>query len=125
MNVEILEKSMQQWKSSLGTALISSDIVGQDGLCLISYQSNPMVAALFSEIAANGKLNIERANLPSSRFTMIHLKSGNLVILLYADNCDWVSVINQAQVNLGVLINVALPTAMSGLAAAFPKEREL
>ncbi|MEY4530731.1 MAG: hypothetical protein RLZZ156_1452 [Deinococcota bacterium] len=124
MNVEILEKSMQQWKNSLGLSLISSDIVGHDGLCLVSHQSNPMVAALFSEIAANGKANIKRANLPPSRYTMIHLKSGNLVILLYADNCEWISVINRTQVNLGVLISVALPTALKNLANAFPKESE-
>jgi uncharacterized protein len=120
MNVGLLDAAMEKWKKDLGAGLLSSDIVGGDGLGLISFNSNPMASALFGEITTFVRDALNRSGFtpPLGRYYMTHMKNGQLSIVMVTGEFAWVSVVDRTRISMGVLLNVALPSALKTLQSA-------
>jgi hypothetical protein len=120
MNVSLLDSAMEKWKKDLGAGLISSDIVGSDGLGLVSMNSNPMASALFGEITVYVRDTLNRSGFtpPLGRYYMTHMKNGHLSIVMVTGGFSWVSVVDRSKISMGILLNVALPGALKTLQSA-------
>jgi hypothetical protein len=117
INVSKLLDSFDALKESLGGALLSTEILeGSDMQPIASWNTQPMASALFGRVIllANEALR----NLDYSRpgkYYIFDLEDGKLILLVPIENYTWGMVVDGKQVQLGLLLNVALPKAIAVL----------
>lgn len=119
MNIEKLKKSVDTLKDDLGLALLATDIFDPTGLSYAGYNEQPAGAALFADMTAKLRKALEGAGFPTlGRYYLVELEDRKLVVIVIVKDLQWGMLVDGTKVNLGVLLNVALPKAIENLKGA-------
>jgi hypothetical protein len=120
MNTKKLNDAIEVLKTDLGPALISCDIYPTGvGTPLVGYNSNPKAAALFDQVTSYIVKALDGSGFPVlNDYYLLELKNDNLVVVLLVGDYQWDMLIDEKKVNLGLLLNIALPNAKKALEEA-------
>jgi len=114
MNVKKLKESIEILKANLDGALIASDIWKDNtGTSIAGYNSNPKAVALFDQVTSYMNKALETSGFPTlDKYYLLELKDNALVVVLqFKDNYQWGMLVDNTKVNLGLLLNIAIPEA--------------
>jgi hypothetical protein len=123
MNIQIdkLEAVISDLKNTLKDALLSTEVWDrQTGLSLCGYKSQPVAVALFTEITNNLSGALTESGFPGlHRYYFMEL-AGNHTVLVICHGEDILQgiLMNSLKINLGILLSVALPKTLDGVAKA-------
>ena len=117
MDVKKLNKSIEVLKEDLGEALIACDIWPTGtGQSIAGYNPQPKATALFEQVTEYMKKTLSGAGFPGiNRYYMLDLEADSLVIVLQFKKYQWGMLVNSAKVQLGLLLNIAIPKALEAL----------
>lgn len=119
MNIDKLKKSVDMLKDDLGLALLATDIFDATGLSYAGYNEQPAASALFADMTSKLRKTLEGAGFPSlGRYYLLELEDRKMVVLALVKELQWGMLVDGTKVNLGVLLNVALPKAIENLKGA-------
>jgi len=120
MNTKKLKEAIEVLKSDLDSALVSCDIYPTGvGTPLAGYNSNPQAAALFDRVTSYIVKALDGSGFPVlNDYYLMDLKGNNLVVVLMFDEYQWSMLIDKDKINLGLLLNIALPNAKKALEEA-------
>lgn len=113
MNIQKLNDAVEIVKRDLGISLLATDIFTTvDGTSIAGFNSQPKACALFNELTTNLVHSLDTAGFPGlNEYYLLHLKDGNLVVVLYLLNYQWGFLVDSNKVKLGLLLNIVLPRA--------------
>ena len=108
----MLNDIVKSMKDDLGDGLIATDVwMIADGQALAGYNSQPKACALFNRVTAQLKETLERSNFPTlGEYYMMKLADGKIVVIIELGDYRWGILADAAKVQLGLLINVVVPT---------------
>ncbi len=116
MNTQKLKNCVETLQKDLGEHLLSTDIWGSDGLSFASYNSKPATAALSEELTKNLRNFLDRSNLSSlGSYYLITLENNQVFVVLFTKELRWGFLVDSNELNLGLLLGVAIPNALKGL----------
>lgn len=117
MNIEALNKAMETLKSDLGDSLISSDMwIKGTGQSVVSFNENPKGVALFDQIMSNIEEALKVSDWPKmGKYFMTRLENNAFFIIIFVGDLDWGVAVDGNKVQLGLLLNVALPNALKAI----------
>ena len=116
MNTQKLKDCVETLQKDLGKHLLSTDIWGSDGLSFASYNSKPATVALFEELTKNLRNVLDRSDLPSlGNYYFITLENNQIFVVLFTKESRWGFLVDGNELNLGLLLGVAVPNALKGL----------
>lgn len=120
MNIKRLNKVVEDLKEDLGSALIATDNWNTaDATSLAGYNSQPKAIALFNEITRHLKKTLTESSFPGlGQYYMIHLENNYMVVVVVQGNFQEGMLVDLSKTTLGLLLNIALPRVMEGLAEA-------
>lgn len=112
-----LDGALAAARATLGGALLAADIcLTVDGTSLAGYQSQPATCALFNHVAAQISRLLPQNGLPTlGRYLLAELEDKQLVLLTTVDDLQLTLVADSTGVQLGMLLNVALPEIIAAL----------
>jgi hypothetical protein len=114
MNVQKLNKAIDTLKENLDVALIATDIwAASDLQSIAGFNSQPAACAVFGQIIHSTNKALKQSGFPVlGRFCLFDLAEGKMVVLIPMGNYAWGMLIDGKKVQLGLLLNVALPQAI-------------
>lgn len=113
MDVKKLNKAVDVLKEDLGESLIGCDIWPTGtGQSIAGYNSQPKATALFEQVTEYMKKTLSGAGFPGlNKYYMLDLEADSLVIVLQFEKHQWGILVNEQKVQLGLLLNIAIPNA--------------
>jgi hypothetical protein len=113
MDTKKLKNALETLKEDLGDALISCDIYPSGvGTPLVGFNSNPQAAALFDRVTSSINKALAGSEFPGLKdYYMLELENNEYVIILIFKDYQWAIQVDSNKVNLGLILNVALPNA--------------
>ena len=113
MDVKKLKTSIEILKEDLGDALVAADIWPTGtGQSIAGFNSQPKATALFEQVTEYMNKSLSGSGFPSlARYYMLDLEADSLVIVLQFKDYQWGILVNSTKVQLGLLLNVAIPKA--------------
>jgi len=112
MDIKKLKNAIEVLRNDLGDALVATDIYPTGvGTPLVGYNSNPQAAALFDRVTSFMKKALEGAGFPKLKDYYLLQVEGGLVVVLIFDGYQWGMFVDDSKVNLGILLNIAIPNA--------------
>lgn len=119
MEIEVLEKGIEVLKSDLGGALIACDIFDSSGLSYIGFNPQPEATALFAEMTSFLRRALNESGFPAlGNYYYIQLDDKKIVVVAVVEDFQWGMLVDGNKVNLGLLINIALPKVIKTLKSA-------
>lgn len=120
MNSSVLNQIIEEIRKELGSGLIATDVwMTADGQSLAGYNSQPKACALFNKMTENLKGSLERSGFPAlGEFYMLKLADGKIVVIVHLGKFQWGILADSAQVQLGLLLNIVVPSILEGLKKA-------
>ncbi len=120
MNVKKLEQAIEVLKTNLGEGLLSTDIWDSgDGQPIMGWNSNPVATALFNRITGDVSSSLKDSGFPSlGRYYIMDLVDSKMVIVLTMGDYQWDLFLDASKVQLGLLLNVAIPKAIDSFEEA-------
>ena len=120
MNIKRMNKITEDLREDLGNALIGTDIwKTDDAESLAGYNSNPKAAALFNEITRMLDKTLKGSEFPGlGKYYMVNLENNMMVVVVKQGDFQNGILVDLSKTTIGLLINVALPKVMTGLAEA-------
>ncbi|NPA43135.1 MAG: hypothetical protein GXO27_03795 [Chlorobi bacterium] len=119
MDIKKLQKAIEVLRNDLGDALVSTDIYPSGvGTPLVGYNSNPQASALFDQVTTYIKKALDGAGFPTLKDYYLLKVDGGLVVVLIFDDYQWVMFVDDSKVNLGILLNIAIPNAQKAFKEA-------
>ncbi len=121
MNVKMLKETMEGLKTDLDGALVSSDIWQTGtGTALVSYEGNAQATALFEKVTQDINKALKGAEFPViNDYYLLNLANDMIVVVLQTvEGYEWTMLVDGKKVNLGLLLNVAVPNALKALKEA-------
>jgi hypothetical protein len=119
MNIEKLKESVDVLRDDLGVALEATDIFDQSGLSYAGYNEQPAATALFADITQKLRKLLSDAGFPAlGNYYLVELEDGKMVVMALVKELHWGILVDGNKVNLGVLLNVAMPKAIQNLKSA-------
>jgi hypothetical protein len=117
MDVKKINAIVKEVKEDLGDALLSTDIwATADGTVIAGFNSNPKAAALMNRVG--GKLidAQKTSNLPLIQdYYFVDLQDGKMMFCLLFGDYQWGMLLDAEKVQLGLLLNVVAPKAITGM----------
>jgi hypothetical protein len=115
MNVKRLQEAIESLKESLGGALIATDIWStNDAQPIIGFNSQPQACALFNQITQLMSKALKSSNFPAiGRYYLLDLSDHKTVVVIPLENFNWGILVDTTKAPLGLLLNVALPQAVT------------
>ncbi len=115
MNVKKLNQAIEIQKENIGDGLMATDIYGaDDGQTLVGWNSNPQASALFNRITKYMIEALDGAGFPRlNRYYILDLADDKMVIVIILGDYEWGMLIDRTKIQLGLLLNVALPKMMA------------
>jgi len=114
MNVKKLKESVEVLKNDLEGALLACDIWPTGtAQSIAGYNSQPKATALFEKLTVFLKKSLHGAEFPPiNEYYMLDMVDNATVIIMQLDNdYQWGMLIDKSKVQLGFLLNIALPNA--------------
>ncbi len=113
MNVKKLNQSLETLKEDLGDALIASVIwTSSDGQSLASINPQPKAAALFNQVSQTITKTLTDSGFPGlNDYYLLDLKEGSMILIMLFKDYQWGVLVSSEKVQLGLLLNVAMPKA--------------
>ncbi len=114
MNVKKLNEAIEVLKDDLGNALVACDIwLTGTGQSIAGYNSNAQATALFERVTEFMNKALKGAGFPGLKdYYMLDLEGDNVVVVMQLkDNYQWGMLVDGKKVQLGLLLNIALPDA--------------
>jgi CheY-like chemotaxis protein len=116
MNINKMKQSVEVLKDDLGLGLLAADVFDASGLSYAGYNEQPAASALFADMTQKLRKTLEGAGFPSlGRYYLLELEDRKMVIVALVKELQWGMLVDGTKVNLGVLLNVALPKAIENL----------
>ncbi len=114
MNVKKLNEAIEVLKEDLGNALLACDIwLTGTGQSIAGYNSNPQATALFERVTEFMTKALKGAGFPGLKdYYLLDLEGDNVVVVMQLkNNYQWGMLVDGKKVQLGLLLNIALPNA--------------
>jgi hypothetical protein len=115
MNVAKLNKSIDTLKENLAGALIATDIWGTaDMQSIAGWNTQPAATALFGQIINSTNQALQGSNFPAlGKYCIFDLVDGKMVAIIPMGDYAWGMLVDGKKIQLGLLLNVALPKAIA------------
>ena len=113
MDVKKLKNSIEVLKEDLGDALVATDIWPTGtGQSIAGHNTQPKATALFEQVTEYMNKTLTGSGFPGlDKYYMLDLEADSLVIVLQFKGYQWGMLVNSTKVQLGLLLNVAIPKA--------------
>lgn len=120
MNIKRLNKIVEDLREDLGSALIATDSWKTgDAISLAGFNTQPKATALFNEITRNVDKSLKDSGFPGlGKYYMINLENNFMVVVVIQGGFQEGMLVDLSKTTLGLLINIALPKVLDGLAEA-------
>lgn len=118
IDIEKLNVAMEEIKTTLKDGLLAAEIWDREaGLSFVSYNSQPIAVALFSEVTKMLKNALTDSGFPGlNRYYLLDLENDHMVmVILHGNDILQGLLMNSKKINLGILMAVALPKALEGI----------
>ena len=119
VNIREVNELIADLRENVGPALIASGIISYEtGSCIASYQMDDKSAALLGKYTTFMRDMIAKAEVNGNLSYMAVKLPGNLMSfdLVFKSYC-WLSIINTAEVSLGMIMNGVLPDCIENFQA--------
>jgi hypothetical protein len=115
MNVSKLNRSVDTLKDNLAGALLATDIWGTaDMQSIAGWNTQPAATALFGQIIQSTNQALIGSGFPGlGKYCIFDLVDGKLVVLIPMGDYAWGMLVDGKKIQLGLLLNVALPKAIA------------
>jgi CheY-like chemotaxis protein len=120
MDVKKINAIVKEVKEDLGDALLSTDIwTTADGTVIAGVNSNPKAAALMNQVGQELIKALTGAKFPSLEdYYILDLLDGKMMLCLFFGDYQWGMLLDAEKVQLGLLLNVVTPKAITGFKEA-------
>lgn len=126
IDVSVLDAAVDRLAATLKDSLLACDIWDVDtGLSLAGHNQQPTAVALFNEMTKRMNSTLEQSGWPNvdSSF-LLELEGGRIVqVLLFGGGIMGGMLVDAAKVNLGILVNVAVPRMFQDIVPAIDEAR--
>lgn len=113
MDVKKLKTSIEVLKNDLDGALLACDIwITGTGQSIAGFNTNPVAVALFERTTEFMDMALKESGFPTlENYYMLNLSNNAMVLVLQLDDYQWGMLVDSSKVQLGLLLNIALPNA--------------
>ncbi len=113
MDIKKLKNSIEVLKDNLDGALLAADIwMTGTGQSIVGYNPNPQATALFERVTEYMNKALSGAGFPIlNEYYMLNLEGNALVLVLMFDDYQWGMLVDSSKVQMGLLLNIAIPNA--------------
>lgn len=120
MNIPKLNKAVESLKESLGGALLATDIFSSDDAQSIAgWNSNPMACAIFTQFTTMINKSLLESKFPEiGRYYILDLVDKKMIVVIPMGDFQWGILIDGTRTQLGLLLNLAIPKAISAFEEA-------
>ncbi len=123
MNVKKLKEAIEVLKESLDGALIATDIWPTgSGTAVAGFNQNPQATALFDKVTDYMRKALKGAGFPDIKdYYLLEMDGDAMVVVMQFKNegYQWGMLVDTNKVNLGLLLNIALPEARRAFLEAY------
>jgi hypothetical protein len=115
MNVAKLKDAIETLHEDLGEGLVATDIFSiQDGQSLVGFNPREAASALFAQVTKYLFKSLKDSGFPTiGRYYLIDLVDHKAVVVIPLGNHCWGILADSQKVPIGLVLNVALPKAIS------------
>jgi len=115
MNVAKLNKSIETLKENLAGGLLATDIWGTaDMQSIAGWNTQPAATALFGQIISSTNQALQGSGFPGlGKYCIFDLVDGKMVVIIPMGDFAWGMLVDGKKIQLGLLLNVALPKAIA------------
>jgi hypothetical protein len=119
-NIDKLKQIVEELKNDLGDGFVATDIwATADAQPIVGFNSQPKAVALFNEVTRKLDKTLKGSDYAGlGNYYLVNLDNNNLVVVLSIGAYQQFILVNLSQTTMGILMNVALPNLLSGLAEA-------
>ena len=116
MDIQRLNKLIDDLKEDIGDALLATDIwANVDGQILVGYNSLPEAVALLNQVYQQIVDTLKEADFPPlDKFVSFNLQGGKTTFSLLFEDYQWGMLFDTAKIQLGLLFNVIAPKCIEG-----------
>jgi len=120
MNVSKLNEAVEILKETLGGALMATDIWSSaDMQSIAGFNHQPVATALFGQIINSTNVALKDSGFPVlGKYCLFDLADGKMVVLIPMGDYAWGMLVDGKKVQLGLLLNIALPKAIGAFEEA-------
>ena len=123
MNVKKLKEAVDILNESLDGALMATDIWGSGtGTAIAGYNQNPQATALFDKVTDYMRKALKGAGFPDIKdYYLLEMENNAMVVVLQfkEQGFQWGILVDSKKVNLGMLLNIAVPAARNAFLEAY------
>ena len=118
-----MKEAISILKENLDGALLATDIWPTDsGTAVAGYNQNPQATALFDKVTDYMRKALKGAGFPDIKdYYLLEMEGNTYVVVLQfkQEGYQWGMLVDSNKVNLGLLLNIALPEARRAFLEAF------
>lgn len=113
MDVKKLKASVEVLKNDLDGALLATDIwITGTSQSIVGFNTNAVAVALFERTTEFMDKALKEAGFPVlDDYYMLNLKNNATVLVMQLEGHQWGMLVDNSKVQLGLLLNIALPNA--------------
>ncbi len=123
MNVKKLKEAVEVLKENLDGALVATDIWATGtGTAITGYNQNPQATALFDKVTDYMRKALKGAGFPDIKdYYLLEMENDAMVVVLQfkEEGFQWGMLVDNKKVNLGMLLNIAVPEARKAFIEAY------
>ena len=123
MNVKKLKEAVNVLNENLDGALLATDIWGTGtGTAIAGYNQNPQATALFDKVTDYMRKALKGAGFPDIKdYYLLEMENNAMVVVLQfkEEGFQWGILVDSNKVNLGMLLNIAVPAARKAFLEAY------
>lgn len=113
MDVKKLKTSIEVLKNDLDGALLACDIwISGTGQSIAGFNTNPVAVALFERVTDFMDNALKESGFPPlENYYMLNMANNATVLVVQLETYQWGMLVDSSKVQLGLLLNIALPNA--------------
>ena len=123
MNVKKLKEAVNVLNESLDGALMATDIWSSgSGTAIAGYNQNPQATALFDKVTDYMRKALKGAGFPDIKdYYLLEMENNAMVVVLQfkEQGFQWGILVDSKKINLGMLLNIAVPAARKAFLEAY------